>query len=165
MIELISNRLLALIGVAFISAAAEPFVKRTPHKQVLRLVVVVCMGTMLLAAFLKMSYFDYASALRSAEIHDIWDADRAEISDRELKRKLIESECCAYIEDEAARLGLQVQSVEVILKWNTNGYWVPERTVISVDSDLEEYDALRDVIATDLGVCPQMQEWRQVSCE
>ena len=165
MIEQISNRLLALIGVALISAVAEPFVRQTPHKQVLRLITVICMGTMLLAAFLKLSYFDYASALRSAEIHDVWEADRAEVGDSELKRKLIESECRAYIEDEAARMGLHVQSVEVILRWNTDGFWVPERAVISVDSDIRKYDALRDVIATDLGICPQLQEWRQVPRE
>ena len=160
MIDSFSQWLCGLIGAAFVSAFAECFVKRPALKTVLRLVASVCLTTMLLSGFLKLSYLDYASATRSMQVRDIWNRENSEAQDRELKRRLIEAECCAYIENKASQLGIPIQSAEVTLRWDTKGFWVPERTKVTLASSDVGYGPLKDAIASDLGVFAESQEWR-----
>lgn len=159
MMETVFHWLTALIGMALISALAEPFLTRTALKQTLRVITAAGLITILLSPVLNPDFFAYASALRREETSHLWDPDVAAEQERLLNRTLIESECSAYILDKGKSLNVPVEEAVVSLRWNTEGYWVPERAKITIAYDTDRTDALRDVIETDLGIARDEQEW------
>ena len=77
-----------------------------------------------------------------------------EISDR-LSRTIIEQECRTYILDKAAQLGTAINDAQVKLKWDSQGIWYPVSCTLS-----GEYSpGLEAVIASELGIAPEAQEW------
>ena len=157
--ELIMQWAAALIGVAMISALAESFLSSRSMKQILRLITAVAMITLLFTPLLNLDLSAYSAAMRRERVSQIWDADSAAENERMLNRMLIESECSTYILDKGAALDIPVQEATVTLRWDTEGYWVPERAQIVLAHETNQTDILRDVITTDLGIAAEAQEW------
>ena len=114
---------------------------------------------MLLGLFRSFSWESYTvslAELRSAS--DAFAAD-AERKGRELSRLVIERECGEYIMDKAAELTLAVRSVKVNVRWSREGVWVPERAVIVLERDGEGRRRLASLIAAQLGIPEERQEW------
>lgn len=79
-----------------------------------------------------------------------------DISDS-LSRTVIQEEMRAYILDKAAQLGSEVYDAEAVLRWSGEGVWYPTGVKIS-----GKYDrALSQVIAAELGVDEERQEWSE----
>ena len=89
---------------------------------------------------------------------DAFAAD-AERKGRELSRLVIERECGEYIMDKAAELSLAVNRVKVSARWSREGVWVPERAEIVLDRDGESRKKLASLIAAELGIPEDRQEW------
>ena len=149
----------AMIGVAFVSALAEPLLNKAALKQVLRVITAASLIAILLSPLLHPDVFSYASVLRRESTSDLWDPDAAAEQDRLLNRTLIESECSAYILDKGKSLNIPIEEVHVSVCWDTEGYWVPERVQIVVTHESEQSEELCDVIETDLGIARNAQEW------
>jgi hypothetical protein len=159
MMDSVFHWMTALIGVAMVSALAEPFLTKPAMKQTLRIITAASLIAILLSPLLHPDIDAYASALRRERTSDYWDPDAAAEQDRLLNRMLIESECSAYILDKGKSLNVPVEEAHVTLRWDTEGYWVPERVQIIVTYETERFEALRDAIETDLGIAQDAQEW------
>ena len=61
--------------------------------------------------------------------------------------------------DKAAELSLAVNRVKVSARWNREGVWVPDRAEIVLDRDGESRKKLASLIAAELGIPEDRQEW------
>ena len=83
---------------------------------------------------------------------------QAETAVRESLEVLIKQKCEAYILDKAEQLGLTLR-VEVNLS-DDGEYPEPEQVVLIGSASSLQQQTLRDIIADDLGIPYERQEWR-----
>ena len=128
-------------------------------RRVASLCVTAALVLMLLGLFRTFSWESYAISL--AEMRSASDeiAENAEEGGKALSRLVIERECGEYIMDKAAELSLAVNRVKVSARWNREGVWVPERAAIVLDRDGESRKKLSSLIAAELGIPEDRQEW------
>ena len=128
-------------------------------RRVASLCVTAALVLMLLGLFQTFSWESYAVSL--AEMRSASDkiAENAEEGGKALSRLVIERECGEYIMDKAAELTLAVRSVKVNVRWSREGVWVPERAVIVLERDGEGRRRLASLIAAQLGIPEERQEW------
>ena len=157
--ETISQLSAALIGIALISSIFEAVLKDSTMKQALRVITMTALAVLLLSQVRDLDFKSYAAAVVRDSAFQPWDGETARDRNQLLDRKLIESECAAYIEAKAAEIGVPVLSVQVTLCWNTDGYWIPERAQLTVGSMTPACSQLQDVISAELGIAPDAQEW------
>ena len=123
------------------------------------LCVTAALVMMLLGLFRSFSWESYAvslAELRSAS--DAFAAD-AERKGRESPPPPPARECGEYIMDKAAELSLAVNRVKVSARWSREGVWVPDRAEIVLDRDGESRKKLASLIAAELGIPEDRQEW------
>ena len=128
-------------------------------RRVASLCVTAALVLMLLGLFQTFSWESYAVSL--AEMRSASDeiAENAEEGGKALSRLVIERECGEYIMDKAAELSLAVNRVKVSARWSREGVWVPERAAIVLDRDGENRKKLASLIAAELGIPEDRQEW------
>lgn len=84
----------------------------------------------------------------------------AQKNSNELSRTIIEDELEAYILDKAKELGEGLQSVELEMRWSSEGYWYPESvTVRATGMGITERSRLENLIEVELGIPAQRQYW------
>ena len=148
------------IGLAMAAALGEVLISDRSARQIARIAAAAGMIVMILSPVLQIDYATYASALREYAETDVWDKEAAEERDRNLNRRLIEESCATYILDKGASMHVQIRSVEVTARWDTNGYWVPEHATICLAPGEAFHAALCDLIVSDLGIPEEEQDWR-----
>ena len=163
--ETVSHFISALIGMALISSVAEAFMHEAAMKQVLRVITTTALTAVLLSFVCDLDFYSYASAVRDNSAFRSWDPAAVQEQTQRMDRVFIESECAAYVESRGETLGVPLQSVQITLRWNTDGYWVPDHAVIHVEQMNDTCDQLQDVITADLGIPPESQEWSSVKDE
>lgn len=133
-----------------------------PEGSVKRVAGILCSCVLIITAVSPLRDFDfdyYAHLItnyreREAEINRRGD----EISER-LNRTVIQAECEAYISDKAEKLGLNIKSAKVELKWNADSAWVPYSAQITADIAPAGRKKLADVLLAELGILPERVEW------
>ena len=135
----------------------------TPEGGVRRMLTLLCTAALLSAALSGIRQIDYdAYALELARFRER-EKTFAETSDEtqeRLNRLVIEQECRSYILDKARELGLEPESVEVELRWDMEGLWVPAAVSIRCRGTEEQIAALSAAIRTELGIAGEDQRWR-----
>lgn len=76
----------------------------------------------------------------------------------ELNRLVIEQEYREYIEERAASLFAALESVEITVRWSSEGFWVPESSRICLRTK-DARDELSRILESELGIPAQKQEW------
>ena len=134
----------------------------TPEGGVKRMLSLLCTAALLCAALSGIRQIDYdAYALelaRSREREKLL-ADSSMQAQQRLSRTVIEQECRTYIWDKAGQLGLTPESVEVELRWDMEGLWVPAAVELSCRGTEAQIAALSGAIRTELGIAPENQRW------
>ena len=74
-----------------------------------------------------------------------------------LNRLVIEQEYCAYVMEKAEQAGVVLETVDISVRWNTEGVWVPDCSVIQIREGSKE--TLSAILAADLGIPAEKQEW------
>ena len=149
----------ALIAVALISALFEPLLTKQAAKQTLRLITAVSMITIVMSVLVHLDLSEYAASMRWENTVNQWNADEYAERESMLNRTIIESECSAYILDKGRSLHIPIREASVTLRWDTDGYWVPDQARIVIERETDNIALLRDIITTDLGVGPEAQSW------
>lgn len=162
MMDAVRQCISALIGAAFLSAISELVLTGKTQQQVHRLITAVTMLTILFALFVPQNWDAYADSIRREHIISVWDYDAQAEKERKMSRLIIEEECAAYILDKGADLQIPIQEAHVTLRWNTEGYWVPDRVQIVVSQACDQ-ETLADIIASDLGVSREKQDWSTIN--
>ena len=129
------------------------------ERRVASLCVTAALVLMLLGLFRSFSIESYAVPLAEMRSASESITAEAELSGRELSRPVIEEACGEYIMDKAAELSLAVRSVQVSARWSREGVWVPERAVIVLERNGESRGRLASLIAAQLGIPEERQEW------
>ncbi len=75
-----------------------------------------------------------------------------------LDRLVIEEEYRSYIEKRAEAAGLHPAKIQIRVRWNKEGLWVPESSSIWVVNS-QNIRALSEILSGDLGIPPEQQEW------
>lgn len=78
--------------------------------------------------------------------------------EQEMLRPFIEERLCAYILDEAEKLGAEVSGVSVIVHW-TEGEWLPREVYLRGAPDEAAAKRLQYRIASELGIPAERQHW------
>ena len=130
MTDWIRNWIFSLAGTAMVCAAARRLTPEGRVKSVLRMVCAVAM----------------AAAL----------TEEGETLRRELDRGIIEREMEAYILDKARALGAPIEGAHVLLRWSTEGVWLPE----SAELTGAYHPLLARIIEAELGIPRSAQVWR-----
>ena len=84
---------------------------------------------------------------RSSEVRDALD------------RRVIEAEYCAYVLQEAERMGLAASDAQVNVSWSTEGVWVPASVRIQGVDDPQKREQLSQLLQAELGIPKERQEW------
>lgn len=149
----------SLISIALLAAVCDCLLSNPTMKHLLRLIVYVSLITAMVTAVVHLDLSSYASALQQVHAAYAWDAASAEEKNRNLDRQIIESECSAYILNRAAELEVDVVQARVMMRWDTQGYWVPERAEIVISESGEDVSRLREAITVELGIADESQTW------
>ena len=146
----------ALAGAGIFCAMSSALCPKGRAKQVLGLACGCVMLTALLsplAAFAPEAWPQSLARWRGAA--EEITSEAAEDS-RRLERRVIESECAAYISDRASALGLEAEfSVEA--RWSDEGWWYPW----ACRADIPYDRGLSEAIEAGLGIAPERQSWRE----
>lgn len=140
----------------------------TPEGSGRRALAVCCSVLLSLSVLTAFGSFDFdAYSLELARYRDMGDslADEAEERSRRLNKTLIMRQLEEYIRTQAEELGMSGLRAEPSVRWSTEGFWVPESVRLTGDFDAEREKRLREIIAADLGIPAEKQEWVRLDDE
>ena len=136
-----------------------------PEGGVRRVMAFGCALVLLLPVVTAVKSFDYGSyALELARYRDMGRAlsEDAAAQREKLDRFAAERACAAYLGELAASLGAADLSADVRVRWDTGGFWVPERAALRGSCTPEQKKALSGRIAAELGLDGSRQDWEAV---
>lgn len=155
------NTLFSLMGIALTQTLLELLIEDARFRQILRFLAGAAMAVILIGAVTDFDYDAYASALRRQEIASDWNQDRAEAERQRLDRLFIEAETEAYIMDRAETLGVSLSGVRVSFRWNSDGYWYPDRVTLTGSVPPSLRSEIADALRTELGIPEERQTWSE----
>ena len=136
----------------------------TPESGIKRVLGLLCTAALLCAALSGIRQIDTGSyALELARVRErekTFAANSGEARER-LNRLVIEEECRTYILDKARQLGLEPEELEVELRWDLEGLWVPASVTLRCSGTEKQIAALSGAIQTDLGIAREDQRWTE----
>lgn len=148
---------MSVICGAAISIAPEGMVK-----QMTQILCACVLLTVLLSTVREFRFYDFAlqtAKLRAAEAEILQSAEDAE---HRLNRTVIEQDLRTYILDKAASAGIDLHEVSFGMRWDMEGYWVPESVSLWLCSDEAGKRYLSDILKYDFGIPADMQEYIDV---
>lgn len=149
-------RHLCLLSLLF--SAAVWLAPEGGAKRIMRIMCSAALLSVVLNSVVGVDFSSYAvTAAKVRERETELTSKGTEFRDR-LSRLIIEEEYRTYIVDKAAELGVAAEEVQIGVRWNTEGVWVPERSKIQVKS-LENTDRLGALLTVEFGIPVQRQEW------
>ena len=134
----------------------------TPAGSTRKAVRFVCSAALLacvLGGVGGMDWEEYALRLSQTREREQAFPQQSEGTRSALERRVIESECAAYILDKAREMGCGLDSVSVTAQWSTEGVWVPYSVRLRSGAEEAERHGLSDRITAELGIPPERQEW------
>ncbi len=159
MTEALRSWVIGIAGAAMVTAAAMTV---TPEGKVKKIVALIC-GLMTVLVLLKpLTGFDYASFSKyltqyrnDAEAF----SSNIESENENLKRRIIEDKCQAYILDKGKSLGITELAVTVTAEWSEDGFWYPIGASLVTNANGETRDKLSQGIEAELGISPEELIW------
>ena len=149
-----------LCGMSILCGAA---MNLTPEGSIRRVMNVLCSAvliTCLLGGVRGFDYEVYADELaRNGQREQRFRQEAEDARDR-FSRLVIQDRVRAYILDKAGQRGLTLENVTVQTEWNTDGFWVPRSIVLEGYWQEEERETFSRLLAAELGVPEERQEWR-----
>ena len=79
--------------------------------------------------------------------------------DMNLSRGIIEREFEEYILDKASETGVFLESADVTMNWDENGYWYPCEVTLVGELSTGDRNRLSAVIESELGIPTDRQNW------
>ncbi len=144
---------LSLFCGAAISITPEGTVKR-----VLEIVCSVVLLTAVVRPLIGMDFAAYALQLAKFEEKEAEFLDQsAGLNDR-LNRLVIEEKYETYIMDKAEELDAGLDSAQVTVEWNMEGFWVPYAAQLNCRSESGQ-KILSGVLEAELGIPVERQQW------
>ena len=156
MTDWIRSWLFSITGTALVCAAAQKLTPEGRVKSVLRLVCAVAMAAALFSPLLHSALDTYPLELARYRAQAAALTEEGEALRRELDRGIIEQEMEAYILDKARVLGAELEGAHVLLRWSTEGVWLPE----SAEMSGPYHALLARTIEAELGIPRSAQVWR-----
>lgn len=78
---------------------------------------------------------------------------------RRLDRLVIEEELAAYIQNKAGEKGLRVERTEITLRWETEGFWLPDQVKLFGTGDADAKARLLGELRAELGLSGERLRW------
>ena len=148
-----------IAGAALICAAATALTPKGKVKNVLRLICGIALIIAMISPFLKLDLGSVSLDLSEYRKQADEITGEAEQKQNSLSRTIIENELKTYILDKAKSLNVQLDSVEVSVKWGDEGCWYPYEVSLSADIPLREKKLVSNSIEAELGVPEERQYW------
>ena len=159
MTEALRSWVIGIAGAAMVTAVAMTV---TPEGKVKKIVALIC-GLMTVVALIKpLTGFDYTSFSKYlTQYRNDAEAFGAEVDseNENLRRRIIEDKCQAYILDKGKSLGITDLAVTVTAQWSEDGYWYPSGASLMTNADRETRDKLSQSIEAELGISPEELIW------
>ena len=161
MTDLIHNWLSAVIYTGIVCSVVMMI---TPAGRVKKVLSILCGVAMCFAVISPIADFDFASysqAMAHYRINAEQYAGNGAEHSKNLNRTIIEDECRAYILDKATEIGAELETVEVIVSWSSEGYWYPTGVEICAQATPQQKQALTSYIEAQLGIGSHEQKWSE----
>ena len=152
--------LFSLIGITMLQSLLLLIAKDDWQRKVLNLIAGTAMASVLIAGITGFDYRTYASSLQQEKTEIAWDVDQVKKDADSLRRRYIESECKEYILESASRMQIELSDVQIVLEWNTDGYWYPIHTEITVLNQNGNLPLLKRLLESEFGIPIDEQVWR-----
>ena len=78
---------------------------------------------------------------------------------RRLDRLVIEEELTAYIQNKAGDKGLHIKRTEITLRWETDGFWMPDEVKLFGKGDADAKTRLLGELRAELGLSAERLQW------
>lgn len=155
MLDFFRSWILGLAGAAVFCAVITELCPGGSTKKVLKLLCGLVMAIALISPLIKGEMPAYTINMAKYRTRaDEISASAKESADN-YSRAIIEEQCRAYILDKALALGIDIENVSVVLRWNDGGFWYPSECVIG-----SEYNPdLAESIECELGLGKESQKW------
>ncbi len=156
--ELLKNWILNTTGAAVLSAICLSIV---PEGRGKKAVALVCgMVTLLCLAYplTDGSLSEIEGIIPDFRVSDEI-SEKADETEQIVTRTVIEAELEAYILDKGEKAGVVIRSVDVSVRWNTDGYWYPTGAEIYLQDGYTASDELTDILSKELGIEPNNIYW------
>ena len=135
-----------------------------PEGGIRRVMSVLC-AVVLMSAVLNrvggIDYDAYAFEMGLARERERSFLQNAGETKERLNRLVIEDEIRTYIRDKAESEGLVIIRADPVLRWSTEGLWIPDAVSIHWSGTESGRAALERQIEADLGIPPERQEWNE----
>ena len=152
--------LFSVIGIALLQSILLLIVKDEQSGKLLKMIGGVAMAAALLAGFTAFDYQTYAASLKREQTEIRAKVDSIEENANTLHRRYIESECAAYILENAAQMQIELTGVTVTLAWNANGFWYPVHADIVLKDHHADTAPLKQLLESEMGIPLEEQIWR-----
>lgn len=133
-----------------------------PEGTVRRVMNVLVTAVLLIALLGAVDGFD-ADTLRveTARVreNELRFAQNAEEARRRLDRLVIEEELNAYIQNKAGEKGLRINRSEITLRWETEGFWLPDEVTLFGVGDTDAAARLLGELRAELGLSEERLRW------
>ena len=86
-------------------------------------------------------------------------AQSADDTRRRLDRLVIEEELRAYIQNKAGEMGLRLTEAEISLRWETEGFWLPDQVRLRGSGDAAAAARLLGELRAELGLREERLCW------
>ena len=149
----------AIAGCALICAAAMALTPRGKVKNVLKLVCGIVLIMAMISPFLNKDLPDMSLDISEYRKKADEIIGQAQEKENGLSRTIIEGEMESYILDKAKSLSVQLESVEVSVKWGDEGCWYPYEVHMTGEIPQREKNLLSSNIEAELGVPNERQYW------
>ena len=80
---------------------------------------------------------------------------------KRMNRLVIEEELRTYIQNKAAAAGLELSGIELSLRWETEGLWLPDAAVLTGRGEQGEISRFLGELCAELGIERGKLEWRE----
>ena len=150
----------SLIGISLLQSLLLLITKDDGQRKILNLIAGTAMATVLIAGITDFDFHTYASTLMREREKIGWDADQIKRDADALRRRYIESECEEYILENASKMQIELSDAQVVLAWNTEGFWYPVHAEITVLDQNQDVSFLKQLLENELGIPEDEQVWR-----
>lgn len=152
-----NQTLLQICGLSVLCGLALSLTPEGSGKRVTAL----CCALLLLTPILRAAgAFDLSSLrLELARYREMERAlsDEAEQRAENLNRRIVEEELSSFVTERAKALGLPQLDAKVTVRWDPDGFWVPDRIRIYAALSEEERGTLKESLLSELGM--EDEQW------
>ena len=129
-------------------------------KRILQVLVTALLLSELLGSLLALPG-DFA--LNTAMLHEREQSllGSAEETRERMNRLVIEEELRTYIQNKAAAAGLSLSRIELSLRWETEGIWLPDAAVLTGQGEADDISGFLGQLSAELGIDRGKLEWRE----